>query len=55
MPRDGRAARARAARRPIVIAKPMSSPANLRPYRRQWPRLGANVYLDAAALVVGEV
>jgi carbonic anhydrase/acetyltransferase-like protein (isoleucine patch superfamily) len=55
MPRDGRAARARAARRPIVIAMPMSTPANLRPYRRQWPRLGANVYLDAAALVVGEV
>ena len=28
---------------------------NIRPYRNQLPRLGANVYVDPAALVVGDV
>ncbi len=28
---------------------------NIRPYRNQLPRLGANVYVDDAALVVGDV
>jgi len=28
---------------------------NIRPYRSQLPRLGANVYVDPAALVVGDV
>jgi carbonic anhydrase/acetyltransferase-like protein (isoleucine patch superfamily) len=28
---------------------------NIRPYRNQLPRLGANVYIDPAAVVVGDV
>jgi carbonic anhydrase/acetyltransferase-like protein (isoleucine patch superfamily) len=28
---------------------------NIRPYRNQFPRLGANVYVDEAAVVVGDV
>ena len=28
---------------------------NIRPYRNQLPRLGANVYIDPAALVIGDV
>jgi len=28
---------------------------NIRPYRNQFPRLGANVYIDPAAVVIGDV
>ena len=28
---------------------------NIRPYRKHFPRLGANVYIDPAALVIGDV
>jgi carbonic anhydrase/acetyltransferase-like protein (isoleucine patch superfamily) len=34
---------------------PLSARVNIRPYRDQFPRLGANVYVDPAAVLIGAV
>jgi carbonic anhydrase/acetyltransferase-like protein (isoleucine patch superfamily) len=42
----------------VTIAAPDKLPAasvNIRPYRDQFPRLGANVYVDPAAVLIGDV